>query len=73
MRIYIFFLKFSTTHIGKGHESQIFSPGIIYCNFLPYTIFEGECREDLRHIIVKEKREFEHEFNVYIFETIITT
>ena len=38
-------LIFSTNKTGKGHEYQMFLPGIIYYNFVPSTKYEGKYRE----------------------------
>ena len=37
--IYLLWLIFSTTHTGKGHESQILLPGGMDPNFVPYNIW----------------------------------
>ena len=52
----MFYLKFSTTHTGKGHKSPIIFPGIIYYKIVSSTKFEGEFREDFRHQIMKARR-----------------
>ena len=51
--IYISCFKFSTTHTGKGYDSQILFLGIIYYNIVSYAKFEGECREYFRQKIKK--------------------
>ena len=44
---------FSTTHTGKGHESQICLSGRIYYTFVPSTKYEGRCTETLINIMMK--------------------
>ena len=51
--MHFFWFIFSTTHTEKGHVSQILFPGRIYYDFVPYNISEGECTEDLRHVMIK--------------------
>ena len=64
----MFCFKISTTHTGKVNDSQVISLEIIYHNFVPYTLLEGEYREYLRHLIVKARRWFEHGLNVYFWK-----
>ena len=51
-----FWFIFSTTHTGKGNESQIRLSGRIYYSFVPSTKSEGICAENLRHIMMKVRR-----------------
>ena len=44
---------FSTTPTGKLHESQIYLYGRIDYSFVPSTIYEGRCTENLRHVMMK--------------------
>ena len=44
---------FSTTHMWKVYESQIYLHGRIYYNSVQSTKYEGKCTENLRHVMMK--------------------
>ena len=64
----MFCFTISTTSSKKKHNSQIISYKTLYYIFVSYTKFEGEHEENLRHIIVKARRSFEHKLNVYMLK-----
>ena len=51
----MFLFIFSTTHTGKGHESQICLSVRVYYTFVPSTKSEGRCTENLIHLMIKAR------------------
>ena len=51
----MFLFIFSTTHTGKGHESQICLSVRIDYTFLPSTKSEGRGTENLLHVWLRWK------------------
>ena len=53
-------------HTGKGHEFYVCLSGRLDYTFLPYTKYEGRCTEHLIHVMMKVRKSFEPELNVYM-------